>query len=83
MEKEVKKEVLVRVPPGDRWTDEEEGTRVFPSLTDGLEYAFQTTGITTFQIDASKGVVYSVESVEVKAPPPPPPKKFSLYGEDY
>jgi hypothetical protein len=52
-------------------------------LTDGLEYAFQTTGITTFQIDASKGVVYSVESVEVKAPPPPPPKKFSLYGEDY
>ena len=83
MEKEVKKEVLVRVPPGDRWTDEEEGTRVFPSLTDGLEYAFQNTGTTIFQIDASKGVVYSVESVEVKAPPPPPPKKFSLYGEDY
>ena len=83
MEKEVKKEVLVRVPPGDRWTDEDEGTRVFPSLTDGLEHAFQMTGITIFQIDASKGVVYSIESVEVKAPPPPAPKKFSLYGEDY
>ena len=83
IEKEVKKPVLTRVPPGDRWTDDDEDTQVFPTLTEGLEHAFQKTGIATFQIDALAGVVYTIESVEVNAPPPPPPKKFSLYGEDY
>ena len=83
IEKEVKKPVLTRVPPGDRWTDDDEGTQVFPTLTEGLEHAFQITGIATFQIDAKAGLVYTVESIEVNAPPPPPPKKFSLYGEDY
>jgi len=83
IEKEVKKPVLTRVPPGDRWTDDDEGTQVFPTLTEALEHAFQITGISTFQIDAKAGVVYTIESVEVNAPPPPPPKKFSLYGEDY
>jgi hypothetical protein len=81
--RDIKKPVLTRVPPGDRWTDDDEDTQVFPSLTEGLEHAFQTTGISTFQIDAQAGVVYTIESVEVNAPPPPAPKKFSLYGEDY
>ena len=81
--RDIKKPVLTRVPPGDRWTDDDEDTQVFPTLTEGLEHAFQKTGLTTFQIDALAGVVYTIESVEVNAPPPPPPKKFSLYGEDY
>jgi hypothetical protein len=82
IEKEVKKPILNRVPPGDRWTDDD-SEKIFPTLTEGLEHAFQKTGLTTFQIDALAGVVYTIESVEVNAPPPPPPKKFSLYGEDY
>ena len=32
-----KKLVLKRVPPGDQWTDANEESYVFPTLTDGLE----------------------------------------------
>ena len=78
----MKELVAQRIPPGDRWTDDD-SEKIFPTLTEGLEHAFQKTGLTTFQIDAQAGLVYTVESVEVNAPPPPPPKKFSLYGEDY
>ena len=40
--KEVKTLVLKRVPPGDQWTDANGVSDVFESLTDGLEYSFQS-----------------------------------------
>jgi hypothetical protein len=81
IEKEVKKQVLERVPPGDRWKSViEDNGKIYPSLTDGLQYVFETQGQTEFHIDARAGVVFVVKPDPPKAPPPP--KTFSLYGDE-
>ena len=51
---EKKQLVLKRVPPGDQWTDANQTSDVFPSLTDGLEYTFQKSGgkLTEFHLSA-------------------------------
>lgn len=73
--------ILKRFPPGDRWVDIKENTEeIFISLTEGLQYAFETTGCTEFHIDAKEGRVYVVRPDPVKQPEPP--KQFSLYGEE-
>ena len=61
---ETKKQlVLKRVPPGDQWTDANGPSETFPSLTDGLEYAFQKSGgkSTEFHLSAFKGEMYGEE----------------------
>jgi hypothetical protein len=70
--KEVKQLVLERVPPGDQWTDPEVDSGVFPSLTDGLEYAFQKSGgkSTEFHLSSFKGEIYSVVQEEEPDAPP-------------
>lgn len=80
--KEIKNLVLTRVPPGDRWTSAIEKSDTFDSLTEGLEYVFQKTGMTEFHLSSFAGKIYVVEKVEKELPPPPAPKKYSLYGED-
>jgi hypothetical protein len=82
--KEEKKLALKRVPPGDKWIfniDSRFDTSsvvVYPSLTDGLEAWYQKNGDTQFFMDARKGTVEVVSTIEVEVPQ----KTFSLYGED-
>ena len=77
--KEEKKLVLTRLTPGDKWVFAEGLSKsVFPSLTDGLEAWYQYKGDTQFFMDARKGTVEVVSTIEVEVPQ----KRFSLYGED-
>lgn len=86
MEKEIKEQkrlVLERVPPGDRWTFSKGAAPItqsviFPTLTDALEGWYQRNGDTQFYMDARKGTVEVVTTLEVEKPQ----KRFSLYGED-
>ena len=82
--KEVRTLVLKRVPPGDQWTDPEVDSVVFPSLTDGLEYAFQKSGGKTTEVHLSsfKGEIFSVHTEELPDVPPPPKPRYSMYGEE-
>ena len=82
--KEVKQLVLKRVPPGDQWIDANKKSEVFPSLTDGLEYAFQKSGgkSTEFHLSSFKGEIYSVHTEELPDVPPPPKPRYSMYGEE-
>jgi len=83
-EKEVKTLVLKRVPPGDQWTAVNKESEVFPSLTDGLEYAFHESGgqTTEFHLSSFKGEIYSVHTEELPDAPPPPKPRYSMYGEE-
>lgn len=80
--KEERKLVLIRVPPGDKWqlSPQGKGTAsvTYPSLTDGLEAAYQKYGETQFYMDARNGTVEIVSTIEVQVEQ----KRFSLYGED-
>jgi hypothetical protein len=80
IEEEVKIRVAKRVPPGDRWTPLDNSTLVLDSLTDILEYVFQSSGKTQFYMDAREGYVYIIDTEE-KVIQPEPDKKWSLYGE--
>lgn len=76
--KEIKRLVLKRVPPGDRWVFADGKSPLFNSLTDALEGWYQDNGDTRFYMDARKGTVEIVSEQEVEKPT----RKFSLYGED-
>jgi hypothetical protein len=81
--KEIKVRVAVRMKPGDRWKCIFKGaneTIIFDSLTDTLEYIYQTLGNTQFFMDARAGVAYVVDTEEIVFEPTPE-KKWSLYGE--
>jgi hypothetical protein len=80
IEEELKIRVAKRVPPGDRWTPLDNSTLVLDSLTDILEYVFQSSGKTQFYMDAREGYVYIIDTEE-KVIQPEPDKKWSLYGE--
>ena len=69
-----------RLAPGDRWTiiGDEEGERVYSSLTECLNAIFTQTGVTQFFMDARRGEVHTEDGVAK----PEPIKKFSLYGEE-
>jgi hypothetical protein len=79
----VKKLILKRVPPGDRWVDVDNETEVFESLTEGLEFAFQKSKgkYKEFHLSAFDGKVFYV--LPDPEPEPEPVKKYSLYGEEY
>lgn len=74
---EIKKLVLKRVPPGDRWTTVD-STQILPTLTEALNAVFEDTGYRKYYIDAAAGEVYSVVFEEDK---PIPPKRYSLYED--
>ena len=85
MSKEIKQEivkqvVLKRYPPGDRWKSVDGKSPLLESLTDGLEWMYQETGLTEYFISARRGVVEIVEekTVEVEKPI----KRYSIYDEE-
>ena len=75
---EEKNQVLLRVPPGDRWRPVGSTDVIFESLTDGLEWCYQKSGGRDYHLAALDGKVYSIDKVEKK---PEPIKTFNLYGE--
>ncbi len=85
MSKEIKQEivkraVLKRKPPGDRWESVDGKSPLLESLTDGLEWMYQQTGFTEYFISARRGVVEVIEekTVEIEKPI----KKYSIYDEE-
>lgn len=94
---ETKKLILVRVGPGDIWTDDvsldgidfknrpaiasKNGSNMFKSLTLGLEFVFQLTKQVEYHLSAFAGQVFIVTTDEIELPPPLPPVRFNLYGE--
>ncbi|MBT4208825.1 hypothetical protein HOE22_10890 [Candidatus Woesearchaeota archaeon] len=82
--KEIRKLILERFPPGDSWKDPEDpSSGIFPSLTEGLEYAFHKSDgtIKEFHLSSFEGKIYSVEYEEEPDTPPPKPR-YSMYGEE-
>jgi hypothetical protein len=76
---EIKEPIFKRVPPGDRWSAVGgEGTQIFPSLTDALEYYFQKTKSREYYINAGAGMIYSVRE---EPDPEPEIQHFSIYGD--
>jgi hypothetical protein len=76
---EVKTPIFKRVSPGDRWTEVDgDGSRVFPSLTDALEFYFQKTKGRQYFIDAISG---TISYVKEEAYPTPELPMYSIYGD--
>ncbi len=76
---EIREPILKRVPPGDRWVEiDGDGSRVYPSLTAGLEYVFQKTRCKQYFLDAGEGKVYLVKHEQ---DPEPEIQTFSIYGD--
>ena len=81
-EKDIKlKQVLKRVPPGDRWTPVDSDGPIFSSLTEGIEWIFQQTKEHDYVIKAAEGKVFIYHEQEITEPEPEPPKRYNLYGE--
>ena len=75
------KQVLKRFPPGDRWTPVGAEQPVFSSLTEGIEWVFQSTQERDYLIKAADGKVFIYSEQDIAAPEPEPVKTFNLYGE--
>lgn len=76
---EIKTPIFKRVPPGDRWTEiNGDPDRIFPTLTEALEYYFQKTKLRQYFIDAIAG---TVSFVREEADPEPEIQTFSIYGD--
>ena len=76
---EVKTPIFKRVSTGDRWTEVDgDGSRVFPSLTDALEFYFQKTKSRQYFIDAVAGTISSVREENDPIPELP---MYSIYGD--
>ena len=75
------KQVLKRFPPGDRWTPSDRDEPVFASLTEGIEWVFQSTQERDYVIKAGEGKVFIYHENEIAPPDPEPIRTFNLYGE--
>ena len=73
--------VLKRFPPGDRWTPADSEQPVFSSLTEGIEWVFQSTEARDYLIKAAEGKVFMYNENEIAEPEPEPVKTYNLYGE--
>lgn len=75
---EVKKPIMKRVPPGDRWTlIDGDGREIHSSLTLAIEAIFRLQGYKKFFVDAGEGMIYIV----VDVPDEERHMKFNIYGE--
>ena len=75
---EVKKPIMKRVPPGDRWTlIDGDGREIHSSLTLAIEAIFKLSGQKKFFVDAGEGLIYII----MDEPDPEPHTKFNIYGE--
>ena len=82
LDKEVHiKQVLERFPPGDRWTPVDAEEPVFSSLTEGIEWVFQSTQARDYLIKAAEGAVFIYTEEEKPEPEPEKPKTYNIYGE--
>ena len=74
---------LRRYPPGDRWIPVDDDQPVFSSLTEGIEWVFQTNPEkpTDYVLKAKEGMVYLYSEQEIPEPEPPQPKSYNIYGE--
>ena len=68
---------LKRVPPGDRWVDVQDETKMMDNLTDALNHIFKRENVVDFTIHAAQGEVYMLTA----EPEPVPIKKYDIYGE--
>lgn len=76
---EIKTPIFKRVPPGDRWLEiDGDQNRIFPTLTEALEFYFQKTKGRQYFVDAIGGTI----SIVSDAPEPEPEiQTFSIYGD--
>ena len=89
----MKKKVLRRFPPGDRWVEVEEpgisesefklgegkkGQVIGESLTEALNYLYQKYKVKIFEVNANDGTV----SIDDGVKEPVKVKKYSLYDEE-
>ena len=82
LDKEVNiKQVLKRLPPGDRWTPVDAEEPVFSSLTEGIEWVFQSTEARDYLVKAGDGKVFIYTEHDKPEPEPEPPKTYNIYGE--
>jgi len=75
------KQVLKRFPPGDRWTPADAEDPVFSSLTEGIEWVYQSTQARDYLIKAGEGQVFIYTEEDKPEPEPEKPKTYNLYGE--
>ena len=75
------KQVLKRFPPGDRWTPADAEEPVFSSLTEGIEWVFQSTKAHDYLIKAAEGKVFIYTEEDKPEPEPEKPKTYNIYGE--
>ena len=75
------KQVLRRFPPGDRWTPADADQPILSSLTEGIEWVFQSTSERDYVIKAAEGKVFIYHENEIAEPEPEQPKTYNLYGE--
>ena len=75
------KQVLKRFPPGDRWTPADADQPILSSLTEGIEWVFQSTQERDYVIKAAEGKVFIYHENEIAEPEPEQPKTYNLYGE--
>jgi hypothetical protein len=77
---EIKTPIFKRVPPGDRWVEiDGDQNRIFPTLTEALEFYFQKTKGRQYFVDAIAG---TVSYVIQEADPEPIIRQFSIYDDD-
>jgi len=75
------KQVLKRFPPGDRWTPTNDESPIFSSLTEGIEWVYQSTQERDYVIKAAEGKVFIYSEQDIAEPEPEAPKRYNLYGE--
>ncbi|MBC8390339.1 MAG: hypothetical protein H8E13_20115 [Actinobacteria bacterium] len=82
----MKKNVLKRIPPGDRWaeitgnkkiTEYDDTNIIGETLTDALSYVYKKYDIRIFEVNANIGII-SIDDGKIE---PKKIKKYSLYGE--
>tara|TARA_R110000796_G_scaffold203621_1_gene319894 strand:+ start:229 stop:489 length:261 start_codon:yes stop_codon:yes gene_type:complete len=82
LDKEINlQQVLKRFPPGDRWTPVDAEEPIFSSLTEGIEWVFQTTKSRDYLVKAGDGKVFIYTEEDKPLPEPEPPKTYNIYGE--
>ena len=80
LDKEINlQQVLKRFPPGDRWTPVDAEEPIFSSLTEGIEWVFQTTKSRDYLVKAGDGKVFIYTEEDKPLPEPEPPKTYNRH----